>query len=278
MQNPLTAPTIATLFDRRSDPIDRQLDAFYAHVRLPNGTFKTTTSNRQNDVNTWLIEQLRHHDLVRPAMRFLDVAVSSGVGTVEMDKAFRNAGMNVQTFGSDLTLTAQRQRLGPIHVLRDSTDPSHLYQVDIGPLAFPNTPPSRLGGSIHTATRILMRSPVKFLATTRSIRLLPPAVRDSGVRFATGDLFGDVYQTDDPSIKPFHGIRASNILNRSYFNDDQLRKAFDNLHGNLIDNGWLLVNRTDGQVNRATLLQRHKSQWRVLDHFGGGNEAARLLA
>src|SRR5262245_42030916 len=79
-------------------------DRFFESVRLPNGTFKTTTRHRLDDLNALLLKTLRDEE--NSAARILDLGVSSGVSTIELADGLRVAGFASEVLGADLCVHA----------------------------------------------------------------------------------------------------------------------------------------------------------------------------
>lgn len=204
MRNPFAAPTVTELFLRSHHPEAARFDEFFPYIRLPNGSFKTTTARRHEDVDIALC------DLLDAAnnYRILDVAVSSGTGTVELSHQLSLAGIPHTMIGTDLTLWANYLRLLPVTVLFDVND--FVYQVDIGSLAFPNTPPSRLSSLVFFAGKYLLKLHHFFFGITKRIQLLSQLALESDVLFETGDIFGRVVP-ETLDLK-FDVIRASNLF------------------------------------------------------------------
>lgn len=56
---------------------------------------------------------------------------------------------------------------------------------------------------------------------------------------------GDLFDSNPAWTGKFNAVRASNVLNRSYFSDDQITEALAVLHGYLKSDGLLIVSRND---------------------------------
>jgi chemotaxis methyl-accepting protein methylase len=93
--------------------------------------------------------------------------------------------------------------------------------------------------------------------------------------FETGDIFGSLIPSQYDS--QFDVIRASNILNLSYFSPDQIIRALTNIRGHLNDQGLLVVNRTSDSTNHFTIFRREGSQFSVLHQGNEGSEIADLV-
>lgn len=268
MRNPFTAPTIRRALLTNA-PCSGDEPAFFSHLRLPNGTFKTTHPGRLCDVNEWLLPYL---PATKQPLQVLDVGVSSGTLTAELDELLADRGVPHQTFGSDLYLEARCLQTGPWTVLY--LDPEVLLQVDLFHLAFPNTPPSRLSAFVFGLARRRLARARRQAQPIESVPLLSVSARTSHVEFSSGDVFGCVYERD-PDLR-FDVIRAANVLNQSYFSDDAIRGAIGNLRRHLRDDGLLLLLRSDGETNRATLLRAGPNGLTEAASLHGGVEIAPL--
>jgi len=187
MRTPFQAPTISELFLSPNPPGDERFDEFFPYIRLPNGTFKTTTSNRHSDVDIAICELLD----TTSKYQLLDVGVSSGTGTTELSDALAQTGVQHTMYGTDLTLWANYLRIPPVTVLFDENQ--YLYQVDFGSLAFPNTPPSKLGSIVFFAAKCLLKLHPCFVSNPKQVMLLSRAARESDVVFETGDILDKSY-------------------------------------------------------------------------------------
>lgn len=269
MRNPLSAPTIAELFLTVTAANDDRFDEFFPYIRLPNGTFKTTKTMRHVDVDETLCELLRE----KRRYRILDLAVSSGTGTVELADRLADAGIEHVMFGTDLSMHAECRRVPPMTILSDEN--GFLYQVDFAGLAFPNTPPSKLSSLMFCLAKGLRMLHRCFVGEPKRIRLLSRKAASSGIVFETGDIFGSLIPSQYES--QFDVIRASNILNLSYFSSDQIVRALTNIRKHLRDQGLLVANRTSDATNHFTIFRLQGSQFTVLRQGNNGSEITDLV-
>lgn len=266
---PFSAPTVSELFLKSNPAEDARFDEFFSYVRLPNGSFKTTTARRHEDLDSHLCKLLDAAN----KYRILDVAVSSGTGTVELSHRLSQAGISHTMCGTDLTLYATYVRLVPVTVLFDEND--FIYQVDIGSLAFPNTPPSKLSSLAFFAGKCLLKLHRCLFRSTKRTQLLSRVARESDVFFETGNIFGSVVpETVD---RKFDVIRASNVLNRSYFSADQITCAVKNLRDYLNEGGLLVVNRTVESTNTFTVFRLEGAKFSPVLMKNGGTEIGDLV-
>ena len=91
---------------------------FFANIRLKNGTYKRTWSHRLDDLNDLV---LRFIPPDRP-LKVMDVAVSSGISTLEWMNHLEQAGIEHHMTAGDITLKAALVAIGKnLRVLADST-------------------------------------------------------------------------------------------------------------------------------------------------------------
>src|SRR5262249_32520806 len=89
----------------------KQEAAFFASIRLRNGTFKTTDHHRLDDLNMLVIGEWQKLD--RRPRRIMDVGVSSGITSLEWVEALTRAGINAEILATDLSMRGSLVRLLP---------------------------------------------------------------------------------------------------------------------------------------------------------------------
>jgi hypothetical protein len=253
--------------------------AFFAALRLSNGTFKTTRAHRMDDLNAFLVQEWTQAGF-QPS-EIMDVGVSSGVSTVEWIEALERAGFQVRITATDLTLWARRWRLAPgIAVLEEESGQPLQYVV----AGVPFRPWRRrldyvtgyaaLAGAVAWVARRLRPH------ATESSRLMlanQRAVARSDIVWAEDNVF---LPGTAALLGPFDAIRAANILNLGYFGPEQIAAAVRNLRSRLRGPGaQLLVNRTvDSGANHATLFCLDLDRrFRTQAMFGDGSEIADIV-
>ena len=254
-------------------------DAFFHQLRLPNGTYKTTAHRRLSALDQWLVAQLRQREF-----QMLDVAVSSGVTTLDLLDACAAAGFHASVTACDLWVNARIRRILPgVELLLDSQ--GHVLQVSTpaGVKGRPHDP----GGSV--ARRALAGVFVALERFCRTeghgspssdlpVRLVSRRLRDRAyVEVVEHDLF---QRRPDWSAQ-FDLVRAANILNPDYFDDAQIAEVVRSLGTYLRIGGRLLVARTDERnETAASLFERTDFGFRLGGRYGQGSvvEAVVLAA
>jgi hypothetical protein len=252
----------------------RQESTFFAALRLANGTFKTTADRRMDDLNECVLARWRE-TAFRPT-EIMDVGVSSGITTAEWVEALSRAGFLVRMTATDLTLWGDIVQLWPgVSVLEAG---GHILQHRV--FGVPIRPWRRrvdyvTGYALLTALAngAAARRRLRSKHVPKRVLLVSPrAQQHAAIEWIEDDVLG---HNPAQFIRRFDAIRAANILNRDYFNADQLQRAVANLKDRLVGpNSRLIVNRTlqDGS-NHATMFRlTGANRFEAEAWFGQGSE------
>ena len=246
-------------------------------------------SHRLDDLNA---EVANYLPSARP-LQLLDVAISSGVSTLEwVDRG--EAGLDYHMTGIDLTIGALLVSFGDrLHAVLDHAKWPLLFEIDG---QWVSNPPRKKHLYRHFFSLAVIRSALFLWAqrypksngvrlhrvlgmptSTRAINLVTPRLMNHPrVTIGEGNILAESWQQGT-----FHVIRAANILNRSYFDNHALSKILHNLRRHLIPDGILVVCNTDTDeeaVNHATILAlREDQQFEVLSRMNGGSEIEHLI-
>ena len=254
-------------------------ERFFRLIHLPNGTYKTTAVNRLSEIDTALCECLKD----RPKeLNILDVAVSSGVTSLELLDTLTQQGFNPHLTASDLSIHAVLSSLPfGIEVLRDSE--GRILQVASPPIVKgrPHDPFSSL-------FRAALQGAIVFLETLINIGIL--RCRDSKeVRLVSPRLLNKpeitIIQYDLNDDKPewhaqFDVVRAANILNDTYFSSTVLMRMFNHLSSYVKPNGFLVLSRTldsDNSTHGTIFNLMADGSFRVASRIGKGSELEYLI-
>jgi hypothetical protein len=235
----------------------KQEAAFFAALRLANGTFKTTADHRMDDLNRIVCSRWRDSGF-RPR-EIMDVGVASGISTAEWLEALSRAAFQARMTATDMTLWGNVVQLWPgISVLeaRGIILQHAVFGVAIRPWRRKLdyiTGYALLNAIANTvaAHRLLQ---IKRAPTQAVFLVSPRARHDAAIEWVEDDVLA---KNPAKFVRRFDAIRAANILNRDYFNADQLRSAVVNLKDRLAGpTSRLIVNRTlrDGS-NHATMFR-----------------------
>jgi hypothetical protein len=290
-------PTAKELFFAAT-PLDAEVSearerAFFHSVRLKNGTFKTTYSNRLDTVNE-IVNKVLPPD--RP-LEILDVAVSSGLGTLEWMESLDQAGIEYRMTAGDLcvkTFLLSFTRF--LNVLVDKT--GYPLQFDILGKAIPY-PVGRRRAALLPPLLVLAQGlrcilPVLFAGLfkrwaietegesvrrfgvgCRRIRMLSPRLTKSTYL----NVLEDDILSPEPFEKRFHVLRAANVLNKLYFSDETLVRMVVNLRARLKQHGILIVCRTDeNDANHGTVFRlKQGDRFDVVCRIREGSEIENLI-
>jgi hypothetical protein len=274
------AMTAAKLFGLPRDRVSAADEAaFFASIRLANGTFKSTAEGRMADLDAALAEELARAACRRPDV--LDIGISSGITTVELRDALRRAGLQPRLVGTDRLIEARLVTLGP--GLRVLVDPDgHVLQFDLCGLALRPW----LRRLDYLTFYWVIAWGLRRLFAGRMVR-----ARGQGGRLrlltrrldANDDI--DVMQDDlgQPNAAfagRFDVVRAANVLNLAYFDRAALARHIATLVGYLRPGGWLVLNRTHGDGrNHGTVFRRAPTgALTVVARVGRGSEIESIVA
>ena len=286
MRSLASPPTAAKLFSKQlggtpepwtEEEQERAERAFFAAIKLSNGTFKTTNAGRFADVDDRLVAYLAEHD--RSPRHCLDIAVSSGRTTLEWLHRMRAAGLEPSMTATDATMTAflTRPRLG-CAVLADRDGAPLQYDV-LGHALRPwrrrldyLTGYAILGALANLAYRLSGPG-----ALTEIQLVSPPVADESGIELLEDDLT----RPNPPALKArFDLVRAANILTPGTFSRAQLATMLATVRERLAGPGaLLLVCRTDAEgVNDASLFRLGADgRFSVELRLGAGSEIEDLV-
>jgi hypothetical protein len=256
--------------------------AFFRAIRLPNGTFKTTSASRLCDLNR-LVEQ---HLPVRRPLKIKDVAVSSGVSTAEWSEQLRDRGMEHRMTATDLTISALLVSItDQLRILFDSK--GAILQIDMA--GYPVYPrlshridrllmglPSRLAGQFAARQLATCMQPRADAgpSVVQQLELVTPRLRELGIEVKEEDL-SDTHTFEEH----WDVIRAANILNRAYFAPDVLCQMLGGLVASLEVGGILAVCRTefDGSNHGSVWGLQPDRSLELLGRVGRGSEIEDLV-
>ena len=258
-------------------------EQFFGRLRLPNGLFKTTATRRFDDINPSLLAWIRG---LWPddQLEVLDVAVASGITTIELADAMRKDGRSFRILATDACIDSSLISYGrQFEVLLDTR--GAVLHVDI--LGYPMD--NYLGTGVQCCRRLLPvllgRILFCFLQfngihrfvrpTTTPIRLLTKGWHhECDATFIEEDLFAAT-----KGRQQFHIIRAANVLNPSVFSRAELERALDALRARLRPGGILCLIRShlDGSNHGAAYRLEEDNSFCRLVAFGEGCDLERLL-
>lgn len=293
-------PTAHRLYftdELRNDPRGPQLeDSFFHSLVLRNGTHKTTCHYRLGDLNA-VIEPFLPS--ARP-LEIMDVAVSSGVSTIEWLEALARAGIDCRMTAGDAVIDALLVTAGSVRGLLDRT--GHLMQLDIGGRAVRMPAPRRRDRLRFAPLSLFMKTAAR--AFRDRLRPATGSGSASGFEFGSGgpqtllglqcrtlklispslaahpriEVVEDDILNDRRWPRRFNVLRAANVLNRIYFDDSLLERMLCNLRTRLAPHGLLAVCRTtpEGRNDATVFRLRDDRTFEELTRLHAGSEIAPL--
>jgi hypothetical protein len=293
-------PTVHQVYfsdiNHRSDLEQEELEKnFFFRIRLQNGVSKTTYSQRFNDLNDLVNDLLPRHQ----PLQLMDVAVSSGISTIEWVKSLNTAGVNHHMVASDVAVKAFLLNIHKyLHILVDKT--GYPLQFDLFNFAIPASPrnlvfcifvyPCKVVAGIFAKIALNIfnsqqPAPYKEAASGHNpsiischpVFLVSPRLKQSSDLNIIED---DIISNQDSDLQNrFHAIRAANILNSNYFDQNVIIKILHNLRRRLVAEGLLIICRTDiDGTNHGTVFRLKETRaFEVEKRLGKGSEIEDLV-
>lgn len=274
-----TATRFFSLSPDRISPRDEA--AFFTSLKTGNATFKRTRPGRFRGVDALVLDAVGKAGAALSDI--LDIGISSGTTTLELLMAARAAGHGPRVTATDRSLVARLVRwpLG-IGVLLEPTGHVLQYGVFGLPLRAWRRRLDYVTGmalvqALADATLGQAARSAAARGRAREVALVSPRLaRTPGVTLVEDD----VTRRNLALQHRFDLVRAANILNRDYFDEDTLRRAAANLIGYMRGPGsWLLVIRThaDGAQHGTLFWQTGRGGLAVVRRFGQGSEIEPLV-
>lgn len=265
------------------DP-DRSPDAevatetlFFRHLRLPNGTYKTTYPDRMPDVDAAVARALP----TGARVHVLDVGVSSGVTTLELADTLVARGFTPEVVAVDLSVLAFLHRVAGVDLLCDPG--GHVLQI-ASPLGVKGRPHDPGGSLARMALHRVFQGAERVIGGPDGVRrgtpvqlVSPRLVRRPGTAVVEHDLA--IARAD--WVERFEVVRAANVLNRDYFDVPTLRRMLAHLGTYVRPHGLLVLCRThdDTRTNHASVLRRQAGDtFGVVTRIGDGSEVESLVS
>jgi SAM-dependent methyltransferase len=238
---------------------------FFTNLRLPNGTSKTTYRHRLDDLNERLLEFLPSNC----CLTVMDVAISSGVSTLEWSDHLQAHGFQHKLVAGDLVTDGWLTSWGTsLAVLVDSSGRDPLL-FEMGRVTLPVRSDRRLARVARPFLFPVLRAVATLGGRAGPAPSMAPAVPRQWVHRSISLVSPELHRRpeieivqDDITVpgrfpSAFDVIRVANLVQRVYFDDDTLRRIMRNLRDRLRDGGILVICRTteDG-VNNATIFRR----------------------
>lgn len=263
-------------------PLERAEQTFFAGLQLSNGTYKTTSAGRLEDLNRAVAPLLRRD---RP-LQIMDTAISSGVTTLEWIEDLNRAGIEHRMVAGDLVIHGVIARVG-----RQSAvlwqEGGHPLAIQLGSRSIYLTRGNPITGYVAPVLRRLYPGRVAGNPPGERARPNGSGPHTQVIALVTNSLTGtpEIEIVQDDISKPgrfigrFDVCRAANVLNRNYFSDAEIVIMARNLVERVRDGGLLVLCRTSDEdhINRASIVRRESGSVRVVERLGGGIEVEDLV-
>lgn len=262
----------------------RAEDAFFGGIKLGNDTFKLTSGGRLADLDAWLLMVLGR--ALADVTQILDIAVSSGITTLDLRERLRQAGHSPRITATDFAIDAYILPVWPgCRALVDRDGRALQYDVFGRALRPWRRRLDVINGMVlvRSAMNALCRDRLARAmrggppAQARRVRLISPRLdRIKDIRIEQDNIM-----VHNPTlVGQFDLIRAANIFNRDYFTPVALGRALDNVMTYMAGPGaWLLIGRTlPDSTHHASLFRLDETGRLVIaDRFGAGSEVEEFV-
>ena len=238
---------------------------------------KLTCGNRLDEANHALGRFLAERG--GDPVRLLDVGASDGTTTLDMVHMLESTlRVEVQATLMDRYTRLECRGRGPIREYRmPDGSPVMLRLGPIGlqlsSLEATRDPVSRWLGRAWLSRRARRES----MPLARTLGLISPAVREARIRV----LEWNALEGNGSLAGGFDAIRASNVLNESYFSRGQIEQILAHLHSYLKADGLLLVSRNladpTGELDQGSLWKRNPGGFERVHDYGGGSYVAAIV-
>jgi SAM-dependent methyltransferase len=258
-------------------------EALFQSLRLQNGTWKVTGAGRLTDVDNLIGRHLPATD----PLRICDVGISSGITTAEWFQDLQARGRAFSMTGIDRDLNGFLIDVGGfMTVLADRT-------------GFPLQYSSRVAVHGIATHRDRLRQPLRRVASHALVARATKAARRDAVtesrsfgvrvrcepvlivspRLTKLPVTLEERDVRDLAASTFDVVRVANVLNRSYFSDDTLRRMIATLLASLRPDGILVIARSPSdQANIATIFRASPGHGlEIVARLGGGHEIEGLV-
>jgi len=244
-------------------------DNIYSRLRC-NQTYKTTKVNRFSDIDIKTKELLKNYFFKK--IDVCDFGLSSGQTTLELANTLDTQVGNL--FGFDKQIRVTLYQYGKFVFLYDLDKKIMLSEYN--------------GFSIKRRYSIILKLMekmlYKFLYKSKKVKAHGTTLLSKNLQAL--DYFHwdeqDIFNIDRKYYNKFDFVRVANLLNKVYFNDDQLKIGIENIKYILKDGGILLINKTeldnenDGQ-NNGTFFIKQDDRLMFIEDFNFGSEVKKIV-
>ena len=268
--------------------------SFFSKLYLKNGVTKTTYAERFTDLNALSLNYLPKDEV----LEINDVAVSSGISTLEWYELLKEKGYKVNIVGGDISVDAYFLKVfGVVSALYEKG--YFPLQFEVGSFRFPvMVVQGVLKSLIFHLFRGICSLGFAFSPEAKKIVVNGGAESYSGnfIKLSKVDLISpllkweenrhiriiedDIFKINPEFTQKFSVLRAANILNLGYFNDQTLMQLLATLRQRIKPGGLFIVCRTrkSDKLNHATLFRlKENGQFEKLERLREGSEIEHLV-
>ena len=242
------------------------LNKFYGDIWVNDKTSKKTEKNRFSDLNSPTFELIKESE----NCIIHDIAVSNGISSNDFHKFLLKKKKKHKLYISDKFAEIKIKK-GFITKAYDNEN--HMifayagcfYAADKN-IFFPLT---------VLLFKLLQKNtpPEKF---DYNLLLLHPEVSEKVKKKKFKFISYDIFNTE--IYEKFTFVRAMNILNLGYFNEDKIRTAVINIKKSMKENAVLLVGRTNAKkINNASFFRKQNNKLAHLKDINKGSEIKKII-
>lgn len=243
------------------------LERFYNEVYVSTKTAKTTTQHRFRDLDKKTTAMLPHNQKTKCH----DVAVSSGITSLDFYEACKLANINIELFVSDKYAQINISENKIIRIF--DQDNMLMLAVWKNFMAMDRNKKAPLSILLFRIIKKFTKVPPTF---DYALWLFHPSLMQQISKKNIHSTNYDIFETK--TDQKFDFVRCMNILNKVYFKTEMIKKAILNIWTSINTNGILLVGRTlmNGE-NHASFFRKTKSGFELIDDFGNGSEIKAII-
>lgn len=240
----------------------------YRTLVMSNKTTKQTSKERFKELDNLTLDLLEK----KRNPKVLDVGISSGLTTFELFQLLDSQQKNFHLDATDKYPNIKLYKTWFYSTIIDNQKkPISIYW---GGLYLSNLMSWKYFISkvlFKIISKFIIINPKKVIGVPLFYSGFTELAEKNKVRFFDHDVLHPF------QFKNYDFIRVMNILNLSYFSEDQIQKAIVNLRSTLIEGGVLMVGRTFNKKNHVSIYIKKGSKLVPKQHINNGSEINRIV-
>jgi hypothetical protein len=244
---------------------DRILNKFYTDIYVNSKTSKKTEKNRFIDID---IQSLKYIKNAKNSIH--DIAVSSGITSLEYFLFLKKNNINFEMFISD--------KYSKVHIKEgfNTIVYDNDHNIMFGYLGCLFGTDKNFFFPLTLLTFKLLSKIYNNKIYDYILYLYHPSIIDHISKNLIYNIDYDIFETKIEN--KFTCIRCMNILNKFYFDDNQIISALKNIKLSLIESGLLILGRTDSKrMNNVSFFQKNNNKLILLEDINSGSEIKELI-